>query len=193
MTSIAKISPRERLIQAATELFYLEGIATTGVQKLCQTAGVSKRSMYQLFETKDELLAEVLARSGPADLALFLSDVSADETPRRRILYVFEHLEKLVAAAQYFGCPLVNASIELKDPTHPASVIARQGKQRLTDYFAGQAKLGGAADPATLAIQLTVLFDGLSARVMMYPGSLDGVGVRTAAVLLDANGLPPDA
>jgi hypothetical protein len=38
-----------------------------------------------------------------------------------------------------------------------------------------------------------VLFDGLSARVMMYPGSLDGVGVRTAAVLLDANGLPPDA
>ena len=192
MTSTAKTSPRERLIQAATELFHLEGIATTGVQKLCQAAGVSKRSMYQLFETKDELLAEVLARSGPESFALFV-DRSTDATPRRRILYVFEHLEKLVAATQYFGCPFVNASIELKDPTHPASEVARQAKQRFTDYFAEQAKLGGAVDPATLAIQLTVLFDGLSARVMMYPGSLDGVGVRTATVLLDANGLSPDA
>ncbi|SNR89903.1 transcriptional regulator, TetR family [Streptosporangium subroseum] len=192
MTSTAKTSPRERLIQAATELFYLEGFATTGVQKLCQTAGVSKRSMYQLFETKDELLAEVLARSGPANFALFL-DRSTDGAPRRRILHVFEQMEKLVAAAQYFGCPFVNASIELKDPAHPASEIARQGKQQLTDYFAEQAKLGGAADPATLAIQLTMLFDGLSARVMMYPGNLDGVGIRTAVVLLDANGLPSDA
>ncbi|MEV6859693.1 hypothetical protein AB0M44_01605 [Streptosporangium subroseum] len=86
-----------------------------------------------------------------------------------------------------------NASIELKDPTHPASEMAGQARQQLTDHFAEQAKLDGAADPATLAIQLTVPFDGLSARVMMCPGSLNGVGVRTAVVLLDANGLPPDA
>jgi AcrR family transcriptional regulator len=189
MTSSAKASPRERLIQAATELFYLEGIATTGVQKLCQAAGVSKRSMYELFETKDELLAEVLTLSAPANFALFLPDEAIDETPRRRILHVFEQLEKLAAAAQYFGCPFVNTSIELKDPTHPASVVARQGKQQLTDHFAEQARLGGAADPDTLAIQLTLLFDGLSARVMMFPGDLDGVGVRTAVVLLDASGL----
>src|SRR5689334_14828391 len=116
MTSTAKSSPRERLIRAATELFYLEGITTTGVQKLCQAAGVSKRSMYELFETKDELLTEVLTRSGSSDLALFLPDGSADETPRLRILHIFEHLEMLIATAQYFGCPLVNASIELTDP-----------------------------------------------------------------------------
>jgi AcrR family transcriptional regulator len=188
----AKDPPRERLLRASADLFYRDGIAASGVDKLCQAAGVSKRSMYQLFETKDDLVAESLARSGAATVAGYVPAESADLTPRERILHVFERLEAASAGPGFEGCPFVNTAIELKDPTHPASRVARRFKQRLTDFFAQQATLGGAADPATLAKQLTVVFDGSATRVVVHAAALDGLSVLTAATLLDAAGMRPD-
>lgn len=184
----AKTPPRERLLRAAADLFYREGIAT-GVDKLCHAAGISKRSMYQLFETKDELVAESLARCGPAIVAGYFPDAGAELSPRERILYVFERLEESAAGAGFAGCPFVNTAVELKDPTHPASIVARGFKQRLTEYFAEQATLGGATDPETLAKQLTVVFDGSAARAVVHATGLDGLSVLTAAALLDAASL----
>jgi AcrR family transcriptional regulator len=183
---VSTATPRERLLRAAADLFYREGIAT-GVDRLCQAAGISKRSMYQLFETKDELVAESLARCGPTVVAGYFPDGGADLTPRARILFVFERLEEAAAGAGFAGCPFVNTAVELKDPTHPASVVARGFKQRLTDYFAEQAALGGAADPEMLAKQLTVVFDGSAARAVVYATGLDGLSVLTASALLDSH------
>jgi AcrR family transcriptional regulator len=178
-------TPRERLLRAAADLFYREGIAT-GVDRLCQAAGVSKRSMYQQFETKDELVAESLARCGSAVVTGYFPADDTDLTPRARILFVFERLEEAAAGPGFAGCPFVNTAVELKDPAHPASIVARGFKQRLTDYFAEQATLGGAADPETLAKQLTVVFDGSAARAVVQATGLDGLGVLTATALLDA-------
>ncbi|WP_192769269.1 TetR/AcrR family transcriptional regulator [Plantactinospora soyae] len=187
MTSTTRTSPRERLLRAAAELFGREGIATTGVEKLCQTAGVSKRTMYQLFETKDALVAESLAEYGPATIASHIPDETSEMPPRQRILRVFERLEELTAEPEFHGCPFVNTATELRDPSHPASVVARDHKQQLTDYFARQAALAGARDPETLANQLTIVFDGSAARSVMLHTGLDGLSLLTATALLDAH------
>lgn len=189
MTSIAKPSPRDRLLRAAADLFYREGVASVGVERLCQTAGVSKRSMYQLFETKDDVVAESLRQFGPHNVAGYFPDEAADLTPRQRVLYVFERLEEQAGLPDFHGCPFVNTAIEMKNPRHPASVVASDFKQQLTAYFERQVTLGGARDPQTLAVQLTVVFDGSAVRSVMLAASLDGLSVLTASTLLDAAGV----
>ena len=189
MTSIAKASPRDRLVRAAADLFHREGITATGVERLCQAAGVSKRSMYQLFDTKDELVAESLAEHGRATVAAYLPEDTADLGPRERILYVFERLDEMSADSGFGGCPFVGTATELKDPAHPAVVVARSHKQRLTDFFAREAARAGASDPGTLGKQLTIVFDGAAARAVVHATGLGGLAVLTASVILDAGGV----
>ncbi|GIG87051.1 TetR/AcrR family transcriptional regulator [Plantactinospora endophytica] len=179
-------TPRDRLLHAAADLFHREGITATGVERLCQAAGVSKRTMYQLFETKDALVAESLAACGPAVVAVHLPDETSGLAPRERILAVFAHLDELSGSSEYRGCPFLNTAVELRDPQHPASVVARNHKQRLTDFFARQARLAGAADPETLARQLTIVYDGSASRAVTQGAGLDGLATLTASALLDA-------
>lgn len=181
-------TPRERLLDAAGELFYRDGV-NIGVDALCKAAGVSKKSMYQLFRSKDELIAESLASRGPAYQALLYPAGEDERSPRERILAVFERQDDLVAAGNYLGCPYVSTAVELKNPEHPGSVVARHFKQQLTDFFHRELAKAGAEDPATLAIQLTMIFDGASARAVVRAQPLGGVGTATASALLDAAGV----
>ncbi|MFJ2633687.1 TetR/AcrR family transcriptional regulator [Streptomyces sp. NPDC087422] len=183
-----KSGTRDRLLDAAAGLFYREGVGT-GIDALCKAAGVSKRSMYQLFASKDEVLAAALDRQGPPVEARLLPPPGAPAEPRDRVLYVFERLEEAAASADYRGCPFLATQVELKDPEHPASVVARRNKQVLTDFFRAEAARGGAADPALLARQLTLVFDGASARAGIKAEVLDGLALSTAVAVLDAAGL----
>src|SRR5919109_3168182 len=88
----AAASTRDRLLDAAAELFYREGVGV-GVEALCRAAGVSKRSMYQLFDSKDEVVAASLERSAPAYQAFLVPPADDGRPPRARILHVFERLE----------------------------------------------------------------------------------------------------
>jgi AcrR family transcriptional regulator len=181
-------SPRDRLLDAAAELFYREGTAT-GIDALCKAAGVSKRSMYQLFGGKDEVMAAALERQAPRLAALLIPPPGVPEAPRARMLYVFERLEEAAASPDYRGCPQVATQIELKDPGHVASVVAARNKQRLTDFFRAEAERGAAADPDTLARQLTLVYDGASVRAGIKADTLEGLAVATAATLIDAAGI----
>ncbi|WP_327010249.1 TetR/AcrR family transcriptional regulator [Dactylosporangium sp. NBC_01737] len=177
---------RERLLRTAADLFYAEGVGAVGVERLCQTAGVSKRSMYQLFATKDDLVAEALRVHGPATVAHYFAPEDAGLTPRERILHVFGVLEEQAAAPGFHGCPFANTTIELHDATHQASRVALEFKQQLEVYFQRQAALLGARDPQQLGTQLLIVFDGASVRAVMRGGGIDGVATRTAGMLLDA-------
>lgn len=185
-----KTPPRDRLLRAAAELFYAEGVGAVGVERLCQAAGVSKRSMYQLFETKDDVVAAALNEHGPAAVASYFPAPDADMPPRERILHVFARLEEDSARASFHGCPFVNTSIELHDPAHQASAVALHFKKELEGYFQRHAEQLPAPDPQALAAQLTVLFDGCSVRAVMRAAPLDGLALRTAALLLDTAALP---
>ncbi|MEV2212117.1 TetR/AcrR family transcriptional regulator [Streptomyces sp. NPDC050997] len=187
MTTTDKASTRDRLLDAAAELSYREGVSI-GVEALCRAAGVSKRSMYQLFASKDEVLAASLEQRLPGYTAR-LSPPEDSGTPRENVLYVFEALEKASAEPDYRGCPYLAALIELKDPEHPANLVAREAKETLKTVFRVQAELGGARDPEFLARQLMLVFDGASARAGARVESLDGLTTETVTALLDAAGM----
>lgn len=189
MASTDKATPRERLLDAAARLSYRDGVSI-GVEALCREAGVSKRSMYQLFDSKDEMLAASLERRIPAYQARLTHPAPEAASPRERILHVFEQLEKGSADAGYHGCPYLAVLVELKDPEHPASTVARKVKEGLMTTFRTEAERGGARDPGLLARQLVLVFDGASARAGAGVERLDdGLATATVTTLLDAAGL----
>ncbi|MGW1008062.1 TetR/AcrR family transcriptional regulator [Streptomyces sp. NPDC002520] len=182
-------SPRDRLLDAAAQLVYRDGVSV-GVEALCRTAGVSKRSMYQLFGSKDEMLAASLERRIAWYQAQLTPADAAAWTPRERILYVFEQVAKASADPEYHGCPFLAVLVELKDPEHPASRVAHGVKESLRDAFRADAERGGARDPELLARQLMLVFDGASARAGARVEHLDdGLATATVTALLDAAGV----
>jgi len=185
MTTEAMPSSRERLLEAAATLTYQEGV-NIGVDALCKAAGVSKRSMYKLFESKDELLAASLEERASAYATTLLPATDDDRPPRERILHVFERAEAQAGAPGFQGCRYLVVQIELKDPDHPASQVARRVKENLTAFFRTEAEQGGANDPDLLARQLILVFDGASARAGIKADTQDGLIIPTVTALLDA-------
>jgi AcrR family transcriptional regulator len=183
-------STRERLLDAAAQLFYEQGI-NVGVDAVCRAAGVSKRSMYQLFASKDDLVAASLERAAPDYAAALLPAPDDGRSPRARMLHVFERLEYLEPVQDFLGCPFVATAIQAKSSEHPATLIARRQKDGLTAFFRHEAERGGARDPELLARQLTIVFDGASARSVVQATELDGLAITTATALLDVAGVGP--
>jgi AcrR family transcriptional regulator len=185
--STTEVSPgsRERLLEAAADLTYQEGVGI-GIEALCKAAGVSKRSMYQLFSSKDELLAASLEQRAVSYRARLLPPPGDTGSPRERILHVFDQLEKQAGMPDFMGCRYLSVQIELKDPDHPASQVARRVKKQLMGFFRTEARRGGADDPALLARQLILVFDGASARAGSRADKLTNLVKPTVAALLDA-------
>ncbi|MEV0227622.1 TetR/AcrR family transcriptional regulator [Streptomyces sp. NPDC050704] len=188
MTSKAKQSPRERLLEAAATLAYRDGVGV-GVEALCKAAGVSKRSMYQLFESKGELLAASLEERSSAYVARALPAADDERSPRERLVHVFERVELQAGEPEFQGCRYLAVQIELKDQGHPASQVAHRIKGGLTAFFRAEAERGGASDPDLLARQLILVFDGAGARAGIGADSLTGLIAPTVAALLDAAGM----
>jgi AcrR family transcriptional regulator len=184
----AKAPPRERLLAAAAELFEQEGVGV-GTDALCRAAGISKRSMYQLFGSKDEIIAASLERRAPALSAYLIPPPGEPAAPRERILYVFRRLEEVAGDPGYRGCPYVSTMVELKDPAHPAREVARHRKDEMRAFFQAEAERGGAADAALLARQLVLVYDGAATRAGTGAEVLDGLALATAAALLESAGV----
>lgn len=185
MTTNVKQSPRERLLEAAATLTYRDGVGI-GVEALCKAAGVSKRSMYQLFESKDELLAASLKERAADFVAGLLPPADDGRSPRERIMHVFQRVESQAGVPEFRGCRYLAVQIEIKDQSHPASRVAHQIKANLTAFFRSEAERGGASDPDLLARQLILVFDGASARAGIQADNLAGLVAPTVVTLLDA-------
>ncbi|MFI0451974.1 TetR/AcrR family transcriptional regulator [Actinomadura sp. 6N118] len=188
MTTDVRLSPRERLLEAAATLTYMNGVGI-GIEALCKAAGVSKRSMYQLFESKDELLAASLEERSSAFVARLLPAEGDGRSPRERILHVFEQVESQAGAPEFRGCQYLAVQIELKDQSHPASRVAHRIKGELTAFFRAEAEQGGVNDPDLLARQLILVFDGANARAGIGADNLTGLITPTVVTLLDAAGM----
>src|SRR3954462_1883991 len=164
---------REHIIAASRQLFRDQGINSTGLHQLCSVAQVSKRTFYQHFAGKDELIAEHLRRFDP-DVLPEVFD-RADLTPRERLLAAFDIHPPL--------CPFIAAAVEIHDPDHPARVHARDYKQALAVRLAETAREAGATHPEELGEQLALLLDGASARSRVLNTSSFSTAAAIAAVL----------
>ena len=174
---------RERILSASQQLFRDQGINRTGMDQLCAVAQVSKRTAYQHFATKDELVAEYLRRFDP-DVMPGVFD-RTDLTPRERLLAAFEYSESTPL------CPYIAAAVELHDPDHPASQYARDYKIAIAARLAETAREAGAKDPEQLGEQLALLIDGASARTRVLNRESFSTAAAIATVLID-NAIPPD-
>lgn len=147
---------RERLLDASQELFRDQGISRTGMDQLCAEAGVSKRTAYQHFAGKDDIVSEQLRQFNPGGLSHILD--RSDLAPRDKLLAVFD-----IPATQPL-CPYIATAVELHDPDHPASQYASEYKKAVSAQLAGTAREAGAVEPERLGEQLALLLDGAAAR-----------------------------
>jgi AcrR family transcriptional regulator len=169
---------RERIIAASRQLFRDQGINNTGLDQLCAVAQVSKRTFYQHFTGKDELIAEHLRRFDP-DVLPEVFD-RTDLTPRERLLAAFD------IPATTPLCPYIATAVELHDPQHPASQYARDYKKAVAARLADTAREAGAADPEQLGEQLALLIDGAAARTRVLNADAFPTAAAIAAVLIDS-------
>ncbi len=172
---------RERILSASQQLFRDQGINRTGMDQLCAVAQVSKRTAYQHFTSKDELVAEYLRRFDP-DVMPGVFD-RTDLTPRERLLAAFE------IPASTPLCPYIAAAVELHDPQHPASQYARDYKTAIAARLTETAREAGATNPEQLGEQLALLLDGASARTRVLNSESFPTAAAIAAVLID-NAIP---
>ncbi len=170
---------RERILSASQQLFRDQGINCTGMDQLSAVAEVSKRTLYQHFAGKDELIAECLRRFDP-DILPEVFD-RTDLTPRERLLAAFEVHAPL--------CPFIQAAVEIPDPGHPAREYARDYKKAFAARFADTAREAGAGEPEQLGEQLALLLDGAAARTRVLNTDVFATAAAIAAVLID-NAMP---
>lgn len=184
--SETKGTVRERLLAAADELFYEEGVRTVGIDRVIEHAGVAKASLYNTFGSKEALIRAYLDRRGTRTTERITREVARHEEPRNRILAVFDAQRELSAEQGYRGCPFVRASAEAHagDQVEQASNDYRGWLRALLTELAGQA---GAPDPVMLARQLMLVYDGgsLSARMDHDPSAYT-VSRAAAETLLTA-------
>lgn len=173
----AQASLHERILDSAERLFYAQGIQRVGVDAVVAAAGISKRTLYKHFGSRQQLVAAYLerraakqpreARAGP---------------PLTEILGVFERLERWFASGRFRGCPFSNAIAELGgEADHPALAVARGVKQRHTAWFESQLRRLELPEPAWTAMQLSILVEGALASAMQRSGDAEAAQVARAA------------
>jgi AcrR family transcriptional regulator len=177
----------EKLLEAASELFYREGIRAVGVDTVSERAGVSKRTLYNRFGGKDGLVAEYLRRRDERWKA-YLSGVAEGEAgPREKLLAVFEAYGEWLVGGDFRGCAFANAAAEIPDPYHPARVVARRHKEGVGEYLATVAEEAEFEEPRALAERLLLLLEGAAATAAMrHSGEPLEVAKSVARELLDA-------
>jgi AcrR family transcriptional regulator len=181
-------SPRDRLLEAANDLFYREGIRSVGINRVLEESQTPIMTLYRHFGSKDGLAAEYLKRRSEHFLEKFDSEVKRRaSSPRERILATFDVLREVLEEPDYRGCAFINATVEMASPDHELTKIARHHKDAARQWFAEFAAEAGVPDPEGLAIQLTLLVDGVFVAADLYRESTGSAYARsTAETLIDA-------
>jgi AcrR family transcriptional regulator len=182
-----RLSARDRLLAAADELFYAEGVHVVGVDRIVERAGVTKASLYNVFGSKDELVRAYLEKHFLNRQNRIARILASHNTPRERILAVFAEVEGLLAGSAFRGCRFISAAAE-SGPGDAGEVVAEKYRAWLWSVFTDLAEAAGARDPKQIGRQLFLLYDGaaVAARMDQDRGAA-AKAVRSAVVaLLDA-------
>ena len=179
-------SARDRLLAAANELFYAEGVHTVGIDRVIERAGVAKASLYSTFGSKEELVRAYLLGRAEARRQRMSQRIARYNNPRDRILGLFDLLGEVTATPAYRGCAFINASAEGPRGETKVTQVCADSRAWVRDLFTELARDFGAADPAELARQLVLLYDGATVAASMDRDLGAAAEARTmAAALLD--------
>jgi AcrR family transcriptional regulator len=172
-----RISPRQRLVAAAAELFYRHGIRAVGVDAIAEAAGTNKMTLYRHFASKDELLAEYLREMGKrGDQCWGAYEAAHPGDALAQLRAWLGEMADHLANPDDRGCALANAAVELPDKAHPARRVIEELKLGQRDRLAELARKAGLSEPETLADELYLLLEG--ARVTAQSVGAEGLGAR---------------
>jgi AcrR family transcriptional regulator len=190
MTSLTEKEPtrgagrgaRRRILAAAAQLFYFEGINATGVDLIASRASVSKRTLYQHFPSKAALVEEYLRqlRQGASEA----DGTPATATPRAQLLALFELTD--AGDMRMRGCPFHNAAVEAAGAMPGVEHLVHLHKRDYVDGLTELAREAGAADPGMLGNQIALLYEGAAAMSTSLNDPAPWAQARaTAQVLID--------
>jgi AcrR family transcriptional regulator len=169
MTSSAKPT-KDRIVAAANKLFYDEGIRGVSVDAVAEKAGVTKRTLYYHFKSKDDLIAAYLEGRDQPNLALFKRwfDEAGGGLPAK-IQAIFDNLARSARHPKWRGCGFLRTSAELANmPGHPAMKIGAAHKKKFEAWLQMEFATAKLSDAALLARQIALLLDGSFATVLLH-------------------------
>ncbi|MEO7125047.1 MAG: TetR/AcrR family transcriptional regulator [Nakamurella sp.] len=160
------VSVRERLLDAASRLFYANGMSATGIDAITAEAGVAKMSLYNNFSSKEKLALAYLEARHEEWLGLYRARVDGAHSPADRVLAVFDaYIDH--ASAEYEhgfrGCGLLNAAAELPVGA-PGRDAVRRHKEEVEEILVDHLRDMGAPNPAETAEHLSFLLEGAMSR-----------------------------
>lgn len=178
--------PRERILRAARELFYRDGIGAVSVEAIVTAAGTNKMTLYRHFSSKDELVAAYLSElAGEGESLWDAASAAHPGNPEAQLRYLLKHVSQFTGVGR--GCALANAAIELTEPRHPARRVVEVHKRRQRERLVALVRAAGYLKPERVADELFLLVEG--ARVSLQSFGRAGPGSRLYALveaLLDA-------
>jgi AcrR family transcriptional regulator len=181
-----RASARERLLDAADELFYDEGVNTVGIDRVIERAGVAKATLYNAFGSKEELVRAYLARRHQRRRDRITAALAEYADPRDRLLGVVDVLGDSIVESGFRGCAFANASVEAR-PGSAAVSEADSYRRWIRSLFVELAQAAGARGPDRLAGELVLLYDGAGVGARMDRSAAPAATAReVAALLLDA-------
>ncbi|GAA2593470.1 TetR/AcrR family transcriptional regulator [Streptomyces lienomycini] len=151
-----------RVLEAAERLFYAHGIHAVGVDLVAAEAGVTKKTLYDRFGSKEQIVVEYLAGRDERWRELLAARLeTAGEEPADRVVAVFEASRAWSARYGARGCSMINAHAEIGDPAHPAHPVITGQKRWMLDLFTGLAREIDPAGADRLGRTLTLLHEGV--------------------------------
>jgi AcrR family transcriptional regulator len=184
MATTTRPKTRDRLLDAAADRFYNEGYGVS-IDAIAERAGLAKPTVYAHFRSKDALIEAVLQSRSDA----FFADLD-DELRRRdgdeqgQLIAPFDLLVKDLPDPSYHGCLCVNSAATFLSREHPAHRVLLGHEQRMLEIFERLAAGAGAADPAPVARQLMLLYDGVKTRGLTDYSGASADDARDAATAL---------
>jgi AcrR family transcriptional regulator len=175
-----KIAMKERILKTADRLFYLQGIRAIGVDTIAAEIGISKRTLYNHFPSKDALISAYLERR-------FVQPRPSDKPPAEQILGIFDSLERRFASKDFRGCPFVNAVAELGAEDQSVRKVAVAFKESRRLWFRDLLVQLGVTDAEGLATQLALLVDGSIAQDLVRNDPAMARAAKEAARVLLKN------
>ncbi|WP_454917702.1 TetR/AcrR family transcriptional regulator [Xanthobacter sediminis] len=179
---------RERIVAAAGKLFHSAGIRAVSVDAVAEKAGVTKRTLYYHFRSKDDLITAYLRTRDQPALAVFQRWFAAAEGDTAdKVESIFRNLAHSARDPRWKGCGFQRTSVELFDlPGHPALLAGREHKKRVEDWLCTLFEDSRTREDARrLAREIILLLDGAFAVVLLHrdPSYMESAGVAAACLI----------
>lgn len=181
---------RQNLVDTAINLFAAHGFHATGIDRIAEEANVSKKTMYNHFRSKEELIIAALKQQDGLFRNEFMRGVNklADE-PYDRLLAVFDVAQAWFAKDNFFGCMFINVIGEYSSRNAAIQQVCKEFKRLMRGYIEELAVEAGVPEASKLADELAILLEGaiVTAQVSGTPNS--AATAKSAAKILIDNAL----